>query len=104
MDEAAPSTRWDGHGGGTARYSLIRYAEGGPATTPMHQPIAILCGGPSVEHDVSLASAARIEAALKSRGDVILVTVDRSGERWAIADAGDGTSSDATKSKTIQSP
>ncbi|MDO8621885.1 MAG: D-alanine--D-alanine ligase [bacterium] len=61
----------------------------------MRQPIAILCGGPSVEHDVSLASAARIEAALKSRGDVILVTVDRDGERWAISDAGNGTPSDA---------
>lgn len=61
----------------------------------MPQLIAILCGGPSAEHDVSLTSAARVHDTLKPRGDVLRVTVNRTGTRWNIDDAGHYTTADA---------
>ena len=55
-----------------------------PATTPLQQPltVAVLAGGRSSEHDVSLASAASIRDGLVAGGhEVVWVEIGRDG-RW----------------------
>lgn len=44
--------------------------------------VAVLMGGPSSEHDVSLASGRQVVAALASQGPVVSVSIGRDG-RWS---------------------
>src|SRR6476620_10200104 len=49
------------------------------------QCIAVLCGGQSAEHEVSLESAKNVVTALdSSRYDVQVIWIDRSGQWWLL--------------------
>ena len=45
--------------------------------------VAVLMGGRSSEHDISLASAGSVIEALRDRYDTVSVEIDREG-RWAL--------------------
>jgi D-alanine-D-alanine ligase len=51
--------------------------------TSAHPPIAVLLGGPSAEHDVSIVSGTAIADALRERGDDVReVLIDLDGRWW----------------------
>src|SRR5512139_2025679 len=56
---------------------------GGPMDKPL--TVALLFGGRSGEHEVSLRSAASVAAGLRTRHEVSCVLVDRKG-RWLLQD------------------
>jgi D-alanine-D-alanine ligase len=61
------------------------------ARVPAAPPVAVLLGGPSAEHDVSLVSGRAIAAALAARGhavDAWLITLD--GDWWRLSAAAVG--------------
>jgi D-alanine-D-alanine ligase len=60
-----------------------------------HWKVALLFGGRSGEHEVSLRSGASVAQALASRHDVLPVLVDKEG-RWLLQEGGEARSSGGT--------